>query len=128
VTSAFLVLLAVVLIAWLAWPWPETQAARVSATPDDEPEPLPDLWPEVPDPARLDGDVDVYFFPGTMGFTFRGERISMEEIEEYERGPGLNAGHPRLDASRGGSITRDRVAAVLAWRSRELVSSRGSGS
>jgi hypothetical protein len=128
VTSALLVVLAVVLIAWLAWPWPETQAARVLAPADDEPPPMPDLWPNVPDPAQLDAEVEVYFFPGTMGFTFRGERISIEEIDDYERGPGLNAGHARLDASRGGRVTRDRVAAALAWRNREPVSSRRSGS
>jgi hypothetical protein len=128
VTSAFLILLAIVLIAWLAWPWPETQAARVHAPPDDEPSPVPDLWPDVPDPRHQGGDVEVYFFPGTMGFTFRGERISIEEIDEYERGLGSNAGHSNLDPSRGGSITRDRVAAVLAWRNRESVSVRRSGS
>lgn len=128
VTSAFLVVLAVVLIAWLAWPWPETQAARAFGAPDDDPLPLPDLWPVVPDPMHAHDDREVYFFPGTMGFTFQGERITIEEIEAYERGPGLDAGHPGLDASRGGSITRSRVAAALAWRDREGVNLRRSGS
>ena len=100
---------------WLAVPGREAELDRLPHGTPGGPEPC-ESWPEVPDPADTDAEVICEFLPGTEGFTFRGHRISIEEINDYEQGPGLLAGRFRLDASKGGVMTRSRVAAALAWK------------
>lgn len=115
-----LLLLALTAIAfgffiWLAVPGRELGSDRRSEGTAGGAEPC-ECWPEVSDPADGDTEVICEFLPGTEGFTFRGHRISIEEINDYEQGPGLLAGRFRLEASKGGVMTRSRVAAALAWK------------
>lgn len=105
---------------WLAIPPREQEMGSGLSTPPSDPGRGLDAWPEVPDPSDRDTEVICEFPPGTRGFTFRGHLVSIDEINEYEQGPGLLAGRFRLDASTGGLMTRSRVAAALAWKLSKL--------